>query len=375
MIGDFLEKYTFDYLMNDALSRVNENIDTREGSIIYDALAPACYELAGFYLQLKNLLLDTFPQTAIGQYLDYKVEEFGLHRYPSKKAVRFAEFKNERKEGVQIALGSRFATIDDAALIYKVVRATSVAGKYEVECETTGVVGNRYYGNILPLENYRNLATAVLGEIVTSGQDEETDDELRKRFLIYVNEKPFGGNFIEYVQRVREIDGVGAVQVYPVWNGSGTVKVVVLDNDLNLASAETIKKVQNVLDPLEYTGKGVGLAPINHRVTVTTATRFPIDIEFKLELMTGYQLNQVKELVDKALDQYFLDLRKNWAQYSDVNTYSMKIYRSQLMAKLLTITGIANVDKMKLNNREADLSLVFTGQLQQLPYKGTVRMV
>ena len=67
MIGDFLEKYTFDYLMNDALSRVNENIDTREGSIIYDALAPACYELAGFYLQLKNLLLDTFPQTAVGQ--------------------------------------------------------------------------------------------------------------------------------------------------------------------------------------------------------------------------------------------------------------------------------------------------------------------
>ena len=136
MIGDFLEKYTFDYLMNDALSRVNENIDTREGSIIYDALAPACYELAGFYLQLKNLLLDTFPQTAIGQYLDYKVEEFGLHRYPSKKAVRFAEFKNERKEGIQIALGSRFATLDEAAIIYKVVRATDVVGKYEVECET-----------------------------------------------------------------------------------------------------------------------------------------------------------------------------------------------------------------------------------------------
>ena len=60
MIGEFLEKYTFDYLMKEALSRVNENIDTREGSIIYDALAPACYELAGFYLDLKNLLLDTF---------------------------------------------------------------------------------------------------------------------------------------------------------------------------------------------------------------------------------------------------------------------------------------------------------------------------
>lgn len=372
MIGEFLEKYTFDYLMKEALSRVNENIDTREGSIIYDALAPACYELAGFYLDLKNLLLDTFPQTAIGQYLDYKVEEFGLHRYPAKKAIRYATFSNEEHHGVPMAIGARFATIDDTSLIYKVVKATDTVGKYEVECETAGVVGNRYFGNILPLENYRNLAVATLGEIVTSGQDRETDDELRKRFLIYVNEKPFGGNFIEYVQKTREIDGVGAVQVYPVWNGSGTVKVVVLDNDLNPASSETIQKVQNILDPLQYTGKGVGLAPINHRVTVGTATKFPINISFSVELITGYRLDQVKPAIEKAIDDQFLELRKNWSNYSDVNTYHSKIYRSQLSAKLLQINGIANIDNMTLNNQNQDVTLTLTGQLQQLPYKGTV---
>lgn len=358
--------------MEEALSRVNENIDTREGSIIYDALAPACYELAGFYLQLKNLLLDTFPQTAIGQYLDYKVEEFGLHRYPAKKAVRYATFTNDEGQGTPVALGARFATIDDAALVYRVVKATDTAGKYEVECETTGVVGNRYFGNILPLENYRNLAVATLGDIVTSGQDRETDDELRKRFLIYVNEKPFGGNFIEYVQKTREIDGVGAVQVYPVWNGSGTVKVVVLDNDLNLASTETIQKVQKILDPLEQTGLGVGLAPINHRVTVTTATKLMVNIAFRIELMNGYRIDQVRTQIDAALEEQFMELRRNWSQYSDVNTYHQKVYRSQLTAKLLQITGIANIDNMTLNNQSNDITLVLTGQTQQLPFKGTV---
>ena len=60
---DSLHKYTYDYLLNQALSRVPDTIDKREGSIIYDALAPACYELAGFYLELdaayENVFIDS----------------------------------------------------------------------------------------------------------------------------------------------------------------------------------------------------------------------------------------------------------------------------------------------------------------------------
>ena len=37
MIGDYLEQYTFEYLMEQSLSRVPDTIDKREGSIIYDA--------------------------------------------------------------------------------------------------------------------------------------------------------------------------------------------------------------------------------------------------------------------------------------------------------------------------------------------------
>ena len=42
MIGDKLEQYTYKYLMSQALSFVDDSLDKREGSIIYDALAPFC---------------------------------------------------------------------------------------------------------------------------------------------------------------------------------------------------------------------------------------------------------------------------------------------------------------------------------------------
>ena len=73
MIGDEIEKYTFENLIKEALEKVPDNVDKREGSIIYDALAPACYQLAEMYMNLKNFVLNTFVTTSYGEYLDLKM--------------------------------------------------------------------------------------------------------------------------------------------------------------------------------------------------------------------------------------------------------------------------------------------------------------
>ena len=41
MIGKYSDEMTFDYIMNRMLESVPDTVDKREGSIIYDALAPS----------------------------------------------------------------------------------------------------------------------------------------------------------------------------------------------------------------------------------------------------------------------------------------------------------------------------------------------
>ena len=48
------ENMTFDNILNEMLAMVPNDVDRREGSIIYDALAPAAYKLAEAYFLLRN---------------------------------------------------------------------------------------------------------------------------------------------------------------------------------------------------------------------------------------------------------------------------------------------------------------------------------
>ena len=50
------EDMTYENILQGMLNRVPEDIDKREGSVIYDALAPAAYFLADQYFQLENFV-------------------------------------------------------------------------------------------------------------------------------------------------------------------------------------------------------------------------------------------------------------------------------------------------------------------------------
>ena len=58
------EDMTFENILNDMLSRVPNDVDKREGSIIYDALAPCAYHLAQTYFQLRHYM-DLFLQALL----------------------------------------------------------------------------------------------------------------------------------------------------------------------------------------------------------------------------------------------------------------------------------------------------------------------
>ena len=54
------ENMTFDYILKRTLNNISNNIDKRQGSVIYDAVAPCCMEIAKIYESLDRVIKETF---------------------------------------------------------------------------------------------------------------------------------------------------------------------------------------------------------------------------------------------------------------------------------------------------------------------------
>ncbi|MFQ8958062.1 MAG: hypothetical protein ACLR6O_04145 [Eubacterium sp.] len=69
------ENQTFNTIMQRMLNNVSDDIDKREGSIIYTALAPLALELETYYEALDEVLTETFADTASYYYLTKRAAE------------------------------------------------------------------------------------------------------------------------------------------------------------------------------------------------------------------------------------------------------------------------------------------------------------
>lgn len=381
-LGEYLEEYSFENLIKGALEKVPDDIDKRQGSVIYDALAPACYQLAEMYMQLKEVLLNSFVTTSYGEYLDNKVIEQGLTRYKATYAKKKIKCTFENGTPATIQVGSRFSTInDETPLTYKVIDLFKnennivVPGEYIVQCETIGTIGNGYIGDMLPITHINNLKSCKMTTLLVPARDEEDDEELKQRFILEVNQRPFGGNVAQYDDEIRKIDGIGEVQIYPTWNGGGTVKCSIVDTEFNAVSEELIEKVKNIIDPKENEGTGLGLAPIGHIVTITTPQVVNINIEAKIHLITGYTIDQVREEIKKSIENYLKELKKNWGIADEMNRYELSIYVAQITMSILKVVGVANVTNIKINGQPNDLKLIQSGEIQQLPKLAEVTLL
>lgn len=342
------ETQTFEAIMERMLSRVPDNLDKREGSLIWNALAPAAAELAQMYIELglnENL---AFADTATGEYLSRRTSERGVNRKPATKAIRKGEFFDRNNAPMDIPIGSRFSIEN---LNYTAIERIAT-GVYRMECEKEGVIGNQLFGNLLPIQNINGLASAVLTDILVPGEDEEPDEHLRERYFEDINEPAFGGNVADYKRKVNGISGVGATKVFPTWQGGGTVKCTFIASDWSAPSAELVNQVQEIIDPVSEKGQGLGLAPIGHKVTISGVSEVNIDVTTTISLEPGMTIAQVQNDIEQAIGNYLLGLRKNWANENQT------IVRVALIdSAILSVSGVIDVNGTHLNGSTSNITL------------------
>lgn len=386
IIGGYLDKYTYEYILERALARIPSDVDKRQGSIIFDALSPACYELAMGYADLKLVLQRAYAVTADGIYLDYRANERGIYRELATHAIKKAIFKDSNGAYMNVPLGSKFKTITvEGGILYTTKEnlkdpstGIDIVGQFKLKCDEAGIIGNTYTGELLSLEYINGLTEATMEDLITAGSNEEDDVSLYTRYEAKINEPPFGGNFSNYKENVAAIDGVGQVQVYPTWNGGGTVKISATDSQNEPLSAEKINEITKYLDPPNASGEkgdGLGLAPIGHRVTVVTPTKLTVDVDVTLVLLPGWTIGQVVANVQTNITKYFESLVDNWGrEQNELKTYSTIIYRTNIAAYTLQVAGIATVSQVLLNNVNADIILEESSAVQQIPALGVMNV-
>lgn len=362
---------TYQNLLQAMMGQVPNSCDKREGSMIQTAIGPAAYALEEYYMALNQVQQAAFVQTSVGSSLDLLAVIAGLTRYPATAAVRLGVFSQA------VPLGARFSTINGADSInFIVTAATDTANQYQLTAETAGVIGNDYSGNILPITYLQGLESAQITDILIPGEDEETDDAFRQRLITALNEKPFGGNVAAYRQYIGGLDGVGGVQVYPTWNGGGTVLCSIIGADWNPASPTLIETVQNAVDPPPNQGLGLGMAPIGADVTITTPTEVTVNVAATLTLAAGYEIGQVQQPVEEAVSNYLLGIRQAWATPTVAGgvDYAADVYLAKVLSAIVGVTGVVNVTNVTLNDTAADIVLTETGTTQQIPVEGTVTL-
>ena len=85
------------------------DMDKREGSIVYNTLAPLCLELADAYVKLDVLEGQLSLLTATGENLDNRAYEQGIAREQATQAERTATFKKYKLDELALIsqLGDR----------------------------------------------------------------------------------------------------------------------------------------------------------------------------------------------------------------------------------------------------------------------------
>lgn len=333
---------TYEEILERMLNSVTSEVDKREGSIIYNALAPAAAELAKANIKLKALEDRTYADTATGDDLTRRAAERGVNKKIATNAIRKGIFN------IDVPIGSRFKGSD----LNFITTEKISTGEYKLKCETAGEIGNSYSGILIPIDYIAGLETATLTDILIPGEDTEDDESLRERYFETLESESFGGNITDYKRKTNELQGVGGTKVYPAWNGGGTVKLVIMDSNYNKPSSDLINSVQTSIDPVVNQGLGYGIAPIGHVVTVEGVLESIINIQSNITLQAGYVWSDVESNIQDVINIYFNDLNSTW---QDNDNLVVRI--SQIETKILNVPGVLDIKNTLINGLAENLVL------------------
>jgi uncharacterized phage protein gp47/JayE len=345
-LPDYLTDQTQSTILSNMLNNVPDDIDKTEGSYIWDSLSPVSIELANAALWAQEVLKRGFAETTFGTYLDLRCHEHGIERNPPVQAIGTVTFTGT--PGVVIPAGTKVSTestTTNPAIIFSTTTDTTIGtngtATANILADVGGIAGNLPTGAIkLMFTPVTGVASVTNPAPTYNGLDEESDADLLARLLTKVRYPGTSGNKNDYMNWALANPNVGGVQVIPLWNGPGTVKVVLVGTDKKPADSNTVQAVQADIGQK---------APIGASVTVVPATAVNVNVSATVTLASGTNISDVQNVFNQALDTYLAGV-----------TFSndLVVRYSRIGMLLLDIQGVLDFSNLTVNNGTANITLL-----------------
>lgn len=317
-----------------------------EGSFASDNIQAVAKELEKYYGMVEYLDSQHYIATAEGDALDKKANDVGVFRKQATKATGFVTFKGV--DGTYIPEG---LTVASEAFSYQTTAGGRIA-KGEcvlpIEALEAGSLSNIPAGTIYKFQSTPGIIEVTNNDPITNGTDTETDDNLRARTQLRVRYPGTSGNQYHYMHWAMEVEGVGRVKVFPLWDGPGTVKVSILDSNQRVANEDLIQKVQYHIDN-EGERRGEALAPIGALLTVSTAKTKELRVKAKITMVEDmyYTLDMIAETLKVAL-QLYID--------EEVAYKSNRLTVAKVIDILYSLDGVLDITELTVNDRSDAIS-------------------
>lgn len=342
------ESNTYENLLEDVLNNAPDDIDTRPGSIFYDAISGVLIKIAKLYTDLDLIFSLSQVDTAAGEYLDVKASEYGITRHAASKAKYTA-----------IISGS--VTEENERFFYNgmyFVLKIGENGRY-FEAEEPGAAYNGIFAGTaaVPVDTIPGLNSAKFGQIIEYGFDAEDDDNLRRRLKSKISGTGENGNKQQYKLWCERVSGVGKAKILPLRSGPNTVKAILIDLNGLPCNDDIVAEVQQYIDPSGL-GLGEGAAPIGAHFTAAAAESQLIDIYIVVEIASGADTSKVSGKFKTAIKNYFKTLVMNSddsegvvIRYSEISTVIGNV--------VLENAEIIDYSELNINGSNKNITLNF----------------
>ena len=338
------EDMTYETIMREMMEDMPDDVDTSEGSLIFNACAKQAVRLEEAYLLLSGLEQNMYADTADLEHLMRNGNERGVYINEATYAEFTAQFNCAVPEG------SRWNYDEYNYTVFNVI--SEEEHTYRIGCDSPGSEPNRMLGDLEPIEFVDGFEWGRILKCTLEATDQEEVESYRARILNTYNYRGFAGNREYYKSRIKEMSGVYGCKLNRVSAPEDKISITIIGSDYRTPSSDVINTVQTKVDPVANSGDGVGIAPIGHRVIISGVGETEVNIKTKITYDSGYSYEDLKSYITKAVDNYLLELRKKW---EDSNAIVVRIL--QIESAIVQIDGVIDVAGTTINDSEQNLQI------------------